>query len=68
MQDDVVRDEDKEQDDDDDEQDGDGNDDDELWSDAKAGVNFKVCDRRLERALLGAALDVLGAATIIVKG
>jgi hypothetical protein len=69
----VVRDEDKEQVDDEDEhdededEDEDEDDEDELWSGAKAGVNFKVCDRRLERALLVATLDVLGAAAIMVE-
>jgi len=66
----VVRDEDREQEDDDDESNEDDDDDDdedeedELWSDAKAGVNFKVCDRRLERGLVDA---ILGAGAIIVK-
>jgi len=66
----VVRDEDKEQEDDDDEQDGEVDDDEqegeveEPWSDVKAGVNFNVCERRLERALVAATL---GAAAMMVS-
>jgi hypothetical protein len=65
LQHDVVRDEDKDEEDECECED----DEDELRPGVpEAGVNFKVCDRRLERALLVARLDVVDAGIIMFNG
>lgn len=61
LQHDVVRDEDKDEEDEDEHED----EEDELRPGVpKAGVSLKVCDRRLERALLVARLGVVDAGII----
>jgi hypothetical protein len=65
LQHDVVRDEDKDDEDECEDEDV----EDELRPDVpEAGVSFKVCDRRLERALLVARLDVVDSGIIMFNG